>query len=221
MTDRILILDFGSQVTQLIARRVREHGVYSEIWPFNSRSAAHRGVRAQGHHPVGRPGVGDRGRSRRVRRRSSSSWACRCSASAMASRRCARSSAARCEGSDHREFGRAFLEVTGNCVLFDGLWKPGDREQVWMSHGDRVVRLPPGFRVVGVSDGAPFAVCADDQRRYYGVHVPPGSRAHAAGRQAAAAISCATLSAAPATGPWPPSRRRRWNASATWWGRGA
>ena len=87
------------------------------------------------------------------------------------------------QGSDHREFGRAFLEVTGDCVLFDGLWKPGDREQVWMSHGDRVVRLPPGFRVVGVSDGAPFAVCADDQRRYYGVmfhpevvHTPQGGR---------------------------------------------
>jgi hypothetical protein len=61
------------------------------------------------------------------------------------------------QSSDHREFGRAFLEVTGGCELFDGLWQAGDREQVWMSHGDRVVKLPPGFRVVGVSDGAPFA----------------------------------------------------------------
>ncbi len=51
------------------------------------------------------------------------------------------------EASDHREFGRAFVEVTGDSALFDGVWKKGEREQVWMSHGDRVTRLPPGFRV--------------------------------------------------------------------------
>jgi GMP synthase (glutamine-hydrolysing) len=87
------------------------------------------------------------------------------------------------ENSDHREFGRAFVEVTGDCALLDGVWPKGEREQVWMSHGDRVTELPPGFRVVGVSEGAPFAILADDERRYYGVmfhpevvHTPQGGK---------------------------------------------
>src|SRR5579862_6026511 len=79
----------------------------------------------------------------------------------------------RVASSDHREFGRAFIEVTDECALFAGLWPKGNREQVWMSHGDRVESLPPGFRVVGVSDGAPFAAIADDKRRFYGVQFHP------------------------------------------------
>jgi GMP synthase (glutamine-hydrolysing) len=89
------------------------------------------------------------------------------------------------EGSDHREFGRAFVEVTEACALFDGIpegWAPGAREQVWMSHGDRVTKLPSGFRPVGTSDGAPFAAIADDERQFYGlqfhpevVHTPHGA----------------------------------------------
>jgi GMP synthase (glutamine-hydrolysing) len=88
----------------------------------------------------------------------------------------------RVASSAHREFGRAFIEVTDDCALFDGLWPKGSREQVWMSHGDRVEVLPPGFRVVAVSEGAPFAVVADDKRRFYGtmfhpevVHTPQGT----------------------------------------------
>jgi GMP synthase (glutamine-hydrolysing) len=76
-------------------------------------------------------------------------------------------------GSDHREFGRATLEVTDDCILFENAWKKGGCEQVWMSHGDRVIRIPEGFRVVGVSDGAPFAAIADDERRFYGVQFHP------------------------------------------------
>jgi GMP synthase (glutamine-hydrolysing) len=84
--------------------------------------------------------------------------------------------------SDHREFGRAFIEVTGECALLADLWPKGSKEQVWMSHGDRVEALPPGFRVVAVSEGAPFAIVADDVRRFYGtmfhpemVHTPHGA----------------------------------------------
>jgi GMP synthase (glutamine-hydrolysing) len=86
------------------------------------------------------------------------------------------------QGSDHREFGRAFVDLTGDCVLFQGIWHKGGREQVWMSHGDRVTRLPPGFRAVAVSEGAPFAAIADDTRRFYGLlfhpevmHTPHGA----------------------------------------------
>jgi GMP synthase (glutamine-hydrolysing) len=85
--------------------------------------------------------------------------------------------------SDHREFGRAIVDVVEPCALFRGIWSPGAHEQVWMSHGDHVVRLPPGFRVVGTSEGAPFAAFADDSRRFYGlmfhpevVHTPHGAQ---------------------------------------------
>ncbi len=84
--------------------------------------------------------------------------------------------------SDHREFGRAFIEITGECALLADLWPKGSKEQVWMSHGDRVEALPPGFRVVAVSEGAPFAIIADDKRRFYGtmfhpevIHTPQGA----------------------------------------------
>jgi GMP synthase (glutamine-hydrolysing) len=74
---------------------------------------------------------------------------------------------------DHSEFGRAFLEVQDQCALFDGLWAPGEKHQVWMSHGDKVDALPPGFRIVAQSPGAPFAATADDARRFYGVQFHP------------------------------------------------
>jgi GMP synthase (glutamine-hydrolysing) len=73
----------------------------------------------------------------------------------------------------HREFGRAFLDVTDRCALFEGVFEPGAREQVWMSHGDKIVELPAGFRVVATSDGSPFAAIADDRRRIYGVQFHP------------------------------------------------
>src|SRR5207247_372349 len=83
--------------------------------------------------------------------------------------------------SEHQEFGRAFIDILGHCALFDGLWPKGGREQVWMSHGDRVEALPPGFRAVAASEAAPYAVIADDIRRFYGVlfhpevvHTPQG-----------------------------------------------
>jgi hypothetical protein len=73
--------------------------------------------------------------------------------------------------------------VTEECKLFDGLWQVGERHQVWMSHGDKVTRFAEGFRIVATSDGAPFAVIADEERQYYGtqfhpevVHTPDGAK---------------------------------------------
>ena len=82
------------------------------------------------------------------------------------------------------EFGRAFLTVTEDCALFDGLWQVGERHQVWMSHGDKVTRFAPGFEIVATSDGAPFAVIADEQRKYYGTQFHPEVGPHARRRQA-------------------------------------
>jgi len=87
------------------------------------------------------------------------------------------------EGGHHREFGRALLDVKGGSALFDGIWSPGEKHTVWMSHGDRITRLPPGFQVKGTSDNAPFALIEDAKRRFYGlmfhpevVHTPDGAR---------------------------------------------
>jgi GMP synthase (glutamine-hydrolysing) len=87
------------------------------------------------------------------------------------------------EGEHNREFGRAFVEIVKPSALYDGVWSPGERHQVWMSHGDRVTRLPRGFEIVGRSDNAPFAMIADEARKFYGTqfhlevaHTPDGAR---------------------------------------------
>ncbi|MXY40814.1 MAG: glutamine-hydrolyzing GMP synthase [Rhodospirillaceae bacterium] len=182
MTDRVLILDFGSQVTQLIARRVRESGVYSEIHPFNIGEAAIRrfgaaaiilsggpaSVAAEGT-PAAPPVVFKLGLP--------------VLGICYGEQTMVDVLGGAVESSDHREFGRASLRVEAGCALFDGVWRPGENHQVWMSHGDRVISLPAGFRVVGTSEGAPFAAIADEARRFYGVqfhpevvHTPSGAR---------------------------------------------
>src|SRR6202034_3094687 len=71
------------------------------------------------------------------------------------------------EGGHHREFGRAEVEVTKPSALYDGVWEVGQRYPVWMSHGDRVTRLPSGFSAVGTSPNAPISMIADEARRFY------------------------------------------------------
>ncbi len=180
MTDRVMILDFGSQVTQLIARRVRENGVYCEIHPFNMSGAAIAAFEPKAIVLSGGPAsvtLADTPRAPVAVFEQGVPVLGICYGQQTL---CAQLGG-KVAPSDHREFGRAFLEITGRCKLFEALWPPGAREQVWMSHGDRVVELPPGFKVVATSEGAPFAVIADDQRRYYGtmfhpevVHTPQG-----------------------------------------------
>ncbi len=182
-SERILIIDFGSQVTQLIARRVRESGVYSEIQPFNKvtdESLAAFAPRAVilsggpasvlgGSSPRVPEGVLDLGLP---------VLGICYGQQAMVSQL-----GGRVAPSDKREFGRAMVEVTEDCALFHGAWETGTSEQVWMSHGDRVEALPDGFRAVASTSDAPYAAIADDQRRLYGlqfhpevVHTPKGAR---------------------------------------------
>ena len=182
MTDRILILDFGSQVTQLIARRLREANVYCEIMPFDKGDDAVRAFAPNGIVLSGGPSsVTDAGTPRAPQAVFDLGVPLLGICYGQLTL-CAQLGGA-VESSDHREFGRAMLDVTEDCVLFDGVWNTGQREQVWMSHGDRVTDIPPGFRVAGISEGAPFAVIADDARRYYGVmfhpevvHTPHGAQ---------------------------------------------
>jgi GMP synthase (glutamine-hydrolysing) len=182
MTEHILIVDFGSQVTQLIARRVREAGVYSEIVPFQSADKALdrdglKGIILSGGpasvHEQAAPSAPPR-----VFKRGVPVLGICYGEQTM----CAQLGG-RVEPSDHREFGKAYVEVREACGLFEDVWQPGERHQVWMSHGDRVTALPEGFKPVAVSDGAPFAAIADEHRQFYGVqfhpevvHTPDGAR---------------------------------------------
>src|SRR5947199_1977792 len=181
MTDKILILDFGSQVTQLIARRVRENGVYCEIQPYTTSAEKIRAFSPRAIILSGGPASVTRADTPRA-----SDVAFRLGVPVLGICYGMQTLCAQLGGrvtlSEHQEFGRAFIDVTGSCSLFEGLWPVGAREQVWMSHGDKVEALPPGFRAVASSDGASFAAIADDERRIYGVlfhpevvHTPQGS----------------------------------------------
>ncbi len=180
--QKILILDFGSQVTQLIARRVRESGVYCEIWPFNTApekiaAFAPRGIILSG----GPASVSDPGSPRAPEEIFTAGipilGICYGQMALCAQL------GGDVRGAEIREFGRAYLDVTEDCALFEGAWAPGAREQVWMSHGDHISAPPPGFRTVATSEGAPFALIADDARHFYGLmfhpevaHTPHGAQ---------------------------------------------
>jgi GMP synthase (glutamine-hydrolysing) len=178
--DKILILDFGSQVTQLIARRVRENGVYCEIHPFTIadekiREFAPRGVILSGG-PASVTVAATPRAPDLVFRLGVPVLAICYGMQTMCTQL-----GGRVTLSERQEFGRAFIDVTGESRLFDELWPKGAREQVWMSHGDKIDAMPPGFRVVAATDTAPYAAIADDERRFYGVlfhpevvHTPQG-----------------------------------------------
>ncbi|MGO1117767.1 glutamine-hydrolyzing GMP synthase [Rhodovibrionaceae bacterium A322] len=182
MTDRILILDFGSQVTQLIARRVRESGVYCEIIPFNSdpqriRDFAPKGIILSGG-PASTTDIGSPRAPDLVFEMNLPILGICYGQQTMMEQL-----GGKVSSSDHQEFGRAFLDVTSDCALFDGLWSVGEKHQVWMSHGDHVTALAPGFKVVATSEGAPYAAVAHESKPYYAVqfhpevvHTPDGAK---------------------------------------------
>lgn len=171
--DHILILDFGSQVTQLIARRLRENGVYCEIWPFSQatpervRDYAPRGIilgggpcsvyadeapQAPTHiYELNVPLLGIcYGQQLMVHQQGGI-----------------------VEPGETREFGRAYVDVIDEGPLLEGIWKKGAHEQVWMSHGDHVSHLPGGFKIVAKSEGAPYAIIANEDKKQYGVQFHP------------------------------------------------
>ncbi len=170
--ERVLILDFGSQVTQLIARRVREAGVYCEIWPYAADAARIRAFAPRAIILSGGPASVVTDASPRAPDEVFDAGVPVLGICYGQQAMCAQLGG-EVEPGHVREFGRAFVDVIEPCALFRGVWEKGAREQVWMSHGDRVTRLPPGFRAVAVSEGAPFAVVADDNRCFYGTMFHP------------------------------------------------
>ncbi|HTJ59110.1 MAG TPA: glutamine-hydrolyzing GMP synthase [Devosiaceae bacterium] len=183
--DSILIVDFGSQVTQLIARRIREAGVYCEVHPFNTAAAALASLRPKGIVLSGGPAS------------TLSEGAPTIDPALLAAnvpilgicygqQALCRALGGTVEGGHSGEFGRAAIRVQKLSPLYDGVWELGTEHQVWMSHGDRVVALPPGFEVIGTSDGAPFAMIANEERKIWAVqfhpevvHTPDGAKLYA------------------------------------------
>ncbi|HLH86945.1 MAG TPA: glutamine-hydrolyzing GMP synthase [Xanthobacteraceae bacterium] len=179
--DKILIVDFGSQVTQLIARRVREEKVYCEIVPFNRAEQAFKEMRPKAvilsggpasvtdqNAPLAPAGIYDAGLP--------------ILGICYGEQAMAQQLGGEVEGGHHREFGRAEIEVTKPSALFEGIWHVGEKYPVWMSHGDRVTKLPAGFEITGKAPNAPIAMIADETRKFYAtqfhlevMHTPHGA----------------------------------------------
>src|SRR5216684_9374080 len=181
MHDKILIVDFGSQVTQLIARRVREEGVYCEIAPFQKAREAFAAMKPRAVILSGGPASvldPDAPLPPPELYRAGLPVLGIC----YGEQAMAHQLGGKVEGGHHREFGRAEVEVATDSALLSGVWKRGGKYPVWMSHGDRVTQLPKGFRVVATSANAPIAMIADEARRFYAtqfhlevVHTPHGA----------------------------------------------
>lgn len=180
--DKILIVDFGSQVTQLIARRVREMGVYSEIVPFQNAEKAFAAMKPKGVILSGGP-------ASVLDANAPSAPMSLLNAGLPVLGICygeqimAQLLGGKVEGGHHREFGRANIEVTAPSALFEGVWEVGGKYPVWMSHGDRVTELPKGFNAIAKAPGSPISVIADEARKFYAMqfhpevaHTPDGAK---------------------------------------------
>lgn len=171
--ERALIIDFGSQVTQLIARRLRESGVYCEIHPFNKVDATFldqydpRAIVLSGGPASVTWADSPRADSAVFTRGVPVLGICYGQQVMMAQL------GGRVETGTSREFGRAFIDGVSDDPLFEGLFAADLKEEVWMSHGDHVAEMAPGFGVIARSPGAPFAVIADPDRRFYGTQFHP------------------------------------------------
>jgi len=170
---KVLILDFGSQFTQLIARRIREQKVYCEICPFNysfekiKQDQSISGIILSGGpnsiyekncpdldpkiFGLGIPILGI-------------CYGLQLLGSQLGGK---------VEGSDKREYGRSELEILGNSLLFHDLYDSKSKHSVWMSHGDHLVELPPGFEVIGSTDNCKITAIADEKRKIYGLQFHP------------------------------------------------
>lgn len=179
--DQILIVDFGSQFTQLIARRVREMGVYSEVVPFQKAAEAFTRMKPKAVILSGgpaSPAEADSPRAPQIVFETGVPVLGICYGQMLL----AAQLGGKVESGHHREFGRAEVSVKAPSALFEGVWSDGAKHTVWMSHGDRITQLPPGFVVKGASENAPYAAIEDEKRKFYGlmfhpevVHTPEGA----------------------------------------------
>ena len=167
----VLVIDFGSQVTQLIARRVREAGVYCEIVPFQKAEAALLNKTPQAVILSGGPASAYEAGSPRAPQKVFELGVPVLGICYGEMTMCAQLGG-KIEGGHNREFGRADIHVQVRSPLLEGLAESGS-EPVWMSHGDKITAIPDGFQVIATSESSPNAVIADEARRFYGVQFHP------------------------------------------------
>ena len=179
--ERVLIVDFGSQVTQLIARRVRESGVYCEIHPYDKAEALLDGFQPKAVILSGGPSSVTDAESPRIGRKVFELGVPVLGVCYGEQLMC-ELLGGKVESGHHREFGRADIVITRESPLFAGIGAVDHREPVWMSHGDKVTAIPEGFEPIATSAGSPFAAIADEARRFYGIqfhaevaHTPRGA----------------------------------------------
>ncbi|GLQ18110.1 glutamine-hydrolyzing GMP synthase [Maritalea porphyrae] len=168
----ILIVDFGSQVTQLIARRLRELNVYCEIHPFSSAASALKDMNPRGIILSGGPAsVLDENAPHIDQALLDANvpilGIC------YGQQALCMALGGNVEAGLDAEYGRATLNIDKPCSIFSGEWAVGEEQQVWMSHGDRVTQIPEGFEVVATSAGAPLAVIANEEKRMWAVQFHP------------------------------------------------
>jgi len=170
--ESILIVDFGSQVTQLIARRLREAGVYCEIHPFSKAGDELARLNPKGIILSGGPAsvLDDNAPEIDVRLLEANVPILGICYGQQA---LCKALGGTVEAGQHGEFGRAELTPNKTCVLYDDIWEIGTKHQVWMSHGDRVTELPTGFEVVATSSGAPFAFIANEKKQIWAMQFHP------------------------------------------------
>jgi len=169
-SDHILVIDFGSQYTQLIARNIREAGVYCEIYPFDAPMQAVVDFGARGIILSGGPESVTTGETPRAYHEVFE-LGVPVLGICYGMQTMAAQLGGEVENSDHKEYGHAMIHLHGHCELFKGI--QADTIDVWMSHGDRVSAIPEGFSVVGESKNAPLAAFADESRHFYGIQFHP------------------------------------------------
>ena len=175
--SKILILDFGSQVTQLIARRVREAGVFSEVHPYDVDDEFIRGYGAAGIILSGGPNSvteGDTPRAPRAVFEAGVPVLGIC----YGMQTMAEQLGGKVENGKVREFGYAEVRARGHTALLNGINDFVTSEghgmlKVWMSHGDKVIEMPPGFKLMASTDNCPIAAMADEERKFYAVQFHP------------------------------------------------
>ncbi len=180
--DKVLIVDFGSQVTQLIARRVREAGVYCEIAPFQKAAEAFVALSPKAVILSGGPASVLEENSPRAPQ-AIFDFGVPILGICYGEQVMAEQLGGKVEAGENREFGRAEVEILRDSPLFEGVWEKGRSYPVWMSHGDAVAELPQGFSRLATSEHAPIAVIGDEARHYYAVqfhlevvHTPDGAK---------------------------------------------
>ena len=176
-TDRILILDFGAQYTQLIARRVREIGVYCEIYPWDVTSAEVAEFGAKGIILSGGPEstIGD---DAPLAPEIVFELGVPVLGICYGMQTMAAQLGGKVETASHREYGYAQVRARGHTALFKDIQDHSNEQghgllDVWMSHGDRVEAIPAGFKLMGSTDNAPIAAMADEDKRFYGIQFHP------------------------------------------------